>query len=66
MRKAVRIGVLVAVIGVSGAAALYGARGDQREVTGLSAAAAPSSGGSYTYERLDRPARTVVRDGTGA
>lgn len=66
MRKAVRIGVLVAVIGVSGAAALYGARGDQREVTGLSAAAAPSSGGGYTYERLGRPARTVVRDGTGA
>jgi cell wall-associated NlpC family hydrolase len=69
MRKAVRIGVLVAVIGVSGTAALYVAKQDEQGITAISASAAPSGAavtGGYTYERLDNPARTVVRDAAGA
>lgn len=69
MRKAVKVGVLVAVIGVSGTAAVYAATQDRQEITAISASAAPTGAavtGAYTYERLENPARTVVRDAAGA
>ncbi|WP_290060710.1 NlpC/P60 family protein [Amycolatopsis solani] len=69
MRKAVRISVLAAVIGVSGTAAGYVATQDRPDITAISASPAPSGAavtGSYTYDRLDHPARTIVRDGAGA
>ncbi|WP_410631819.1 NlpC/P60 family protein [Amycolatopsis sp. cmx-4-83] len=69
MRKAVRIGVLAAVIGLSGAAALYVATQDRQDITAISASPAPSGAavtGGYTYDRLADPARTIVRDGAGA
>ncbi|MCR6488798.1 C40 family peptidase [Amycolatopsis sp. OK19-0408] len=69
MRKGVRIGVLAAVIAVSGTAAVYVATQDRQEITAISASAAPTGAavtGGYTYERLENPARTVVRDAAGA
>lgn len=69
MRKAVRIGVLAAVIGVSGTAAVYVATQDRPGITAISASPAPSGAavtGGYTYDRLDHPARTIVRDAAGA
>ncbi|MEQ0564439.1 NlpC/P60 family protein [Amycolatopsis sp. NEAU-NG30] len=69
MRKAIRAGVLAAVIGVSGTAAVYVARQDAAEITAIAASAAPTGAavtGAYTYERLENPARTVVRDSAGA
>ncbi|MGK4597964.1 NlpC/P60 family protein [Amycolatopsis sp. w19] len=68
MRKAIRIGVLVAVIGVSGTAAVYVAKEEPRDITAVSASAPPGGDaaiGGYTYERLENPARTVVRDSLG-
>ncbi|MEV7549826.1 NlpC/P60 family protein [Amycolatopsis sp. NPDC089917] len=68
MRRAIRIGVLVAVIGVSGTAAVYVATQEKQDITALSASAAPggeAAVGGYTYERLENPARTVVRDSLG-
>jgi cell wall-associated NlpC family hydrolase len=69
MRKTVQIGVLTAVIALSGAGALYVATQDREPINAVSASAAPSgvaATGGYTYERLDTPARTVVRDAAGA
>jgi cell wall-associated NlpC family hydrolase len=72
MRKGIRIGVLATVIAVSGVAAFYVAKQgeqDKQDVTAVSASGAPKGAaatGSYTYERLTDPARTIVRDSVGA
>lgn len=68
MRRAIRIGVLAAVIGVSGTAAVYVAKQEKQDITAVSASAAPqgvAAVGGYTYERLESPARTIVRDSLG-
>ncbi|WP_181775395.1 NlpC/P60 family protein [Amycolatopsis pittospori] len=68
MRKAIRIGVLVAVIVVSGTAAVYVAKEEKPGITAMSATAATpgaAAAGGYSYERLDAPARTIVRDSAG-
>ncbi|MBE1573027.1 NlpC/P60 family protein [Amycolatopsis roodepoortensis] len=68
MRKAIRIGVLVAVIGVSGTAAFYVAKQENQDITAMSASAATPGAaavGGYSYERLAAPARTIVRDSAG-
>ncbi|WP_410627038.1 NlpC/P60 family protein [Amycolatopsis sp. cmx-8-4] len=67
MRKAVRIGVLAAVIAVSGAAAVYVATQDGRGITAVSAAPTGAAvTGGYRYERQEHPSRTIVRDAAGA
>ncbi len=68
MHKAIRIGAVAVVIAVSGVGAVYVATQDREEITAVSASAAPSGvavTGGYTYERLENPARTVVRDAAG-
>jgi cell wall-associated NlpC family hydrolase len=67
MSRTTRIGVLAAVIAVSGAAVVYVATQEERDITAVSAAPPGAAvTGGYSYERLDRPARTIVRDGAGA
>ena len=62
--------VLVAVIGVSGGAAVYFAtqqpasKTEARAVT-IDGEPDPKANSTLTYERLDGPARTVVRNGAG-
>ncbi|MDT8911995.1 NlpC/P60 family protein [Amycolatopsis sp. PS_44_ISF1] len=67
MRRAVRIGVLAAVIAVSGTAAVYVATQEGPGITAVSAAPTGAAAvGGYRYERQRNPARTIVRDGAGA
>ncbi|QRP50435.1 NlpC/P60 family protein [Amycolatopsis sp. FDAARGOS 1241] len=68
MRKAMRIGVLAAIIAVSGTAAVYVATRDDNQIMAVSASSVSAGAaltGGYTYERLDNPPRTVVRDSAG-
>jgi cell wall-associated NlpC family hydrolase len=66
--RLVRIAVLATVISVSGTAAVYFAT---QTPTGNTVTAVSAPGGtgastaSYGYERVDGPARTLVRDGSG-
>ncbi|MEC3977584.1 NlpC/P60 family protein [Amycolatopsis sp. H20-H5] len=69
-KRLVRAGVLAVVIGVSGTAAVYVAIQDRDDarVTAVSASGPTSAGavlGGYTYERLTKPGRTLVRNGAG-
>ncbi|KZB80330.1 NlpC/P60 family protein [Amycolatopsis regifaucium] len=68
MRRAIRIGVLAAVIGVSGTAAVYVATQEKQAITAMSASLVTpgvAATGEYSYERLEAPGRTIVRDSAG-
>ncbi|HEV7976350.1 C40 family peptidase [Amycolatopsis sp.] len=65
--RLLRMAVLVTVIGVSGTAAIHFATQDRLGgVTAVSASGSDASNpGSYSYERVENPARTLVRQASG-